>query len=139
MVLNRLTGLLVSITGAILLFWITPNHTETGDYDWLQPNTLPDILAIAAMIGGLVQFIAPTGEAKLEIKQTLRVGLLFGMAFGAVLLMEYLGFLVVAPVFALAIMLIIGERRPLWLLTGVILAPAFLWVATVVILKRPLP
>jgi putative tricarboxylic transport membrane protein len=57
----------------------------------------------------------------------------------AVYLMQRFGFFYIAPVLALAVMLFIGERRPWWLLTGVIAAPALIWLIVEKLLERPLP
>ena len=52
--------------------------------------------------------------------------------------MAGVGFALVAPVLALAIMLLIGERRPWWLAVGALAMPAMIWVFVVQILGRPL-
>ena len=52
--------------------------------------------------------------------------------------MASFGFVLVAPVLAFAIMVLIGERRPGWLVTGALVMPAMIWVFVVQILGRPL-
>ena len=53
--------------------------------------------------------------------------------------MSWFGFVYVAPVLALIIMLMIGERRPFWLIAGVAAMPAAIWVLVAVVLERALP
>jgi putative tricarboxylic transport membrane protein len=53
--------------------------------------------------------------------------------------MSRFGFVYVAPGLALVVMLFIGERRPVWLLSGIIAAPALIWLIVEQLLERPLP
>jgi len=53
--------------------------------------------------------------------------------------MSRFGFVIVSPVLALAIMLLFGERRPIWLALGCVGMPAIIWLLVVQILERPLP
>ena len=50
-----------------------------------------------------------------------------------------LGFVIVSPFLAFAIMLIFGERRPGWLALGCVGMPAAIWFLVVQVLERPLP
>jgi len=49
------------------------------------------------------------------------------------------GFVYVGPALALAIMLMIGERRPIWLVAGFVAMPALIWFLVVQVLGRALP
>ncbi len=49
------------------------------------------------------------------------------------------GFVVASAFLALAIMLIFGERRPVWLALGSVGMPAAIWFLVVQVLERPLP
>ncbi len=137
--LNRISGIVFAFAGLLLIFWIIPHHTETTDFGWLKPATLPNILSIVMVILGLVHFCFPTGKADLDGPLTLHVILMLILCLTALFLMKYIGFIYVAPVLALVVMGLIGERRPIWLVTGVILAPVSLWAVVVFVLKRSLP
>ena len=139
MTLNRLSGLVVAGAGAVLLFWIIPIQTETVDSGWLRPATLPNITSIVIIITGLIHFIFPTGKEEFDWGLFLRVCMFFVISLLALYLMKLLGFLVGAPALVLAVMLLIGERRWLWLISGVVLIPAVIWVAVALLLDRPLP
>ena len=139
MTLNRLSGLVVAGAGAVLLFWITPTQTELVDSGWLRPATLPNITSIAIIITGLIHFIFPSGKEEFDWRLFLRVGMFFVICLLALYLMKLLGFLAGAPALVLAVMLLIGERRWLWLISGVVLIPAVIWVAVAQLLDRPLP
>ena len=134
-----MSGLVVAIAGAILLFWIIPNHTETVDSGWLRPATLPNITTIVIIIMGLIQLVFPSGKETFEITLFLRLSVFFVISLFALYLMHLLGFLVAAPILVLVLMIIIGERRLLWLVSGIVFIPAAIWVAVDILLDRPLP
>lgn len=134
-----MSGLVVAVAGAILFFWVIPNHTEPADSVWLKPATLPNITSIIIIIAGAIHFIFPTGKAEFGVAFSLRVGLFFVISSMGLYLMSLIGFILAAPLLVLVIMIIIGERRPLWLVAGIILLPASIWFCVDFLLNRPLP
>ena len=139
MTLNRLSGLVVVILGAILFFWIIPDQTEIADSGWLKPATLPKITSITIILSGVIHFIFPTGKAEFDVAFSLRVGLFFVISVIGLYLMNLIGFVLAAPILILVIMIIVGERRPLWLVSGIILLPASIWFCVNLLLNKPLP
>jgi putative tricarboxylic transport membrane protein len=139
MTLNRLSGLFSVVAGMILLFWVIPHQTETVDYGWLKPATLPKITAVIIIIAGLIHFIFPKGTAHIDFPVAAKAALFLGIGVAGLWLMHLAGFIFAAPVLMLVMMLKVGERRWQWLLSGVILLPAFIWLCVDFLLKRPLP
>ena len=139
MTLNRISGLVVAVFGAILLFWIIPHHTETVDFGWLRPATLPIITAVIIILSSIVHFIFPAGKAEFDVSLALRAGLCFVISLIALSLMHLAGFLIAAPLLVMVLMLLIGERRPLWLILGIVVIPLAMWSSIVLLLDRPLP
>ena len=139
MLLNRISGLIVVIIGIILYFWLIPLHTESGDYGWLKPTTLPNVTAIIVLVAGMVHFIFPTGKAEFDLAFSGRVGLFFLVGVFGLYLMSIFGFIIVAPILVMALMLMVGERRLLWLSTGIVALPGLIWFLVGVLLNRPLP
>ena len=139
MTLNRLSGVVVAVFGIILLFWIIPRHTETVDYGWLRPATLPVITAVIVIITSLVHLIFPTGKAEFDVPLALRAGLFFVISLIGLYVMHLAGFLVAAPLLVMVLMVLIGERRPLWLVAGIVVLPLAMWSSIVLLLGRPLP
>ena len=139
MTLNRLSGLVATLAGIILLFWVIPNQTETVAFGWLKPNTLPNMITIVIIILGLFHFILPSGKAEFDIKLALRIGLFFMITMASLHFMSVVGFLIAAPIMVMIVMILIGERRPLWLVSGIVLGPAAIWAAVDLLLNRPLP
>lgn len=137
--LNRISGAVVAVLGLILLFWIIPRHTEPVDYGWLRPTTLPNATAMVVLIASVIHVLFPTGKAEFDARLALRAGLFFVISTAGLYLMRHAGFLIAAPVLVLVLMLVIGERRPLWLFAGIVLVPLGIWSSIELLLKRSLP
>jgi putative tricarboxylic transport membrane protein len=138
MTLNRISGLVVAVFGIILLFWIIPRHTEPVDYGWLRPATLPNVTAIVVIISSIIHIIFPSGKAEFDGQLAMRAGLFFMISLAGLFLMHHVGFLIAAPLLVTVLMLLVGERRPLWLATGIVLVPLGIWSAIELLLKRSL-
>ncbi len=136
---NRLSGLVVFLLGLAIIFILIPVATETVDYGWLRPATLPTIAASVISAAGLLHLLFPQGRIELNVASVLRAVLFLMIAVAGLWGMSHFGFTIAAPLMMLVIMLIIGERRWPWLLTGVVLLPAFIWLCIDFLLNRPLP
>ena len=121
------------------MLWIIPNHTEIDELATLKPATLPYITATIVLIMGLLQVVFPGGKAEFDLKNTLQVGFYFALSLAGLYLMSLIGFLIAAPILILLVMILIGERRPLWLVSGVILMPLSIWASIELLLNWPLP
>jgi putative tricarboxylic transport membrane protein len=138
MTLNRLSGVFVAVFGFLLLFWIIPRHTEPVDYGWLRPATLPKVTAIVIIVSGIIHALFPSGKAELDVQPATRAGLFFVVSLAGLFAMHHLGFLIAAPLLAMVLMLMVGERRPVWLFAGVVMVPLGIWSSIELLLKRPL-
>ena len=136
---NRLSGIFVFLFGVLIFFVLIPLQTETVDYGWLRPATLPSVAAAIICVAGLVQCAVPRGTAQLRLGEGARALLFLVLGLGGLWGMHVFGFMIAAPTMMLVIMLVIGERRWLWLITGTVLLPAFIWFCIDFVLKRPLP
>lgn len=136
---NRLSGLVVFLLGLAIFFILIPIETETVDYGWLRPATLPSIAAVVISFGGLFHLALPNGKVDLKLRTTLKALFFLSAAIASLWGMSRFGFIVTAPLMMLGIMLAIGERRLLWLFVGSALLPAFIWFCIEFLLKRPLP
>lgn len=134
-----MSGLAVSVFGLALLLWLIPEHTETVDYGWMRPDTLPKACAWGLLALGLVQTAVPRGGVALDGGEVLWVAVLVVLSGIAIWAMGRVGFLVVAPVFAAVLVALIRERRWPWILAAVAGAPALTWLVVSVLLNRPLP
>ncbi len=138
MTANRISGLAVAAFGLLLLWLVIPANTESADYG-MQPSTIPNLCAGALLLFGLAQAAFPAGAVKIAGREHLRVAMFAATAFLALWGMSVLGFVVAAPLFALAVMLLVGERRPIWIAAGVVAVPGIIWLVAVPLLDRTLP
>ena len=136
---NRLSGLAVALVGITLLTVIIPNQVEVVDYGWVRPETVPNAMAIALILLGLAQAVSAIGTMSWRIGPALRALGFLAITTAAVWAMGRFGFVVAAPVMMLVLMLLIGERRPLWLGLGVLAMPAAIWWTVIRLLDRTLP
>ncbi|MBN2062177.1 MAG: tripartite tricarboxylate transporter TctB family protein [Deltaproteobacteria bacterium] len=140
MTLNRISGLVFAVMGAVLMFWIIPSQTEAAlDFGWLNPTTLPRITSVIIILAGLIHFVLPAGNAELDVKLSLRMGLFFLVACVGLYVMKLIGFVYTAPPLILAIMIMVKEHRVLWLSLGVIGLPFSMWFCIEFLLDTPLP
>ena len=136
---NRLLGLFFAVFGLLLLVVVIPQHTEVIDYGWMRPQTVPNAMAMVIAVSGLILALRPRGAVAFEWHRAGRAAQYLALVAAGVYLISRFGFELTAPLLALAIMLLIGERRPLWLAVGVVGIPFAIWLAVPVFLDRPLP
>ncbi len=136
---DRWSGLVCLLFGVALYVAIIPWQVETVSYGWLRPRTLPRALAVIIALCGLWLMLVPSGDARPVGTPWLRAGLFAGLLIAGLWLISRLGFVWVAPVLALAIMVLSGERRPLWLVLGAAGLPLAIWWTVTVLLERTLP
>lgn len=136
---DRLSGAFFFLAGLALYFHVIPNYVDVVDYGAIHPATMPNALAILLSICGAALILRPTAQQPPDLRLMLRAGLYLAVLVAGIAAMSWFHFVYVAPPLALAIMLLIGERRPLWLLTGVAVIPFLIWLVVRVALDRSLP
>lgn len=136
---DRMTGAFFLILGLALFFYVIPEYVEDPDGGNLSPRTMPNVVAwVLAVCGGLL-VIKPTDHAAPDMRFFAQATVFVVVLGAAIYAMTWVGFLYVAPVLALMIMLMLGERRPLWLAAGVVVVPAAIWFLVTQLLERALP
>ena len=136
---DRLTGGFFLIFGLAMFFLVIPDYVEDARGGNLSPRTMPNVVAwVIAVCGGLLM-VKPTNHAPPGRRFFVQAAVYVAVLAGAIYAMSVVGFLYVAPVLALVLMLMIGERRPLWLGIGVVLMPAAIWFLVTQLLERALP
>ncbi len=139
MIANRLSGVATALFGIALYALVIPYGTETVDGGLMAPQTLPNIAALIIAASGAVQAVLPAGVIDLAPNRMARAALYAALAAAAVWALGYLDFRIVAPVYVLTQMLMVGERRPVPLALGAIALPLAIWAVIVLALDRPLP
>ena len=136
---DRASGLFFVLFGLVLYFAIIPTFVEQVEGGWVYPNTIPNAVAIILVVCGALLSLRPTNHHLQEVSEFVKVAIYFGFLLIGLLVMGRFGFVFTAPLIALIIMLMIGERRPFWLTMGVVVLPASIWVLVVQVLDRALP
>lgn len=136
---DRVSGAFFLLLGLALFFLIIPAQVETPDGGNLAPETVPKYIAIVIAVCGALMVIKPTEHQTQDLRAFMLTGAYTGVLAIGIYAMSLFGFEYVAPVLSLAIMLMIGERRPLWLVAGVIVMPLLIWFLVTYPLGRSLP
>ena len=135
---DRLSGAFFLLAGLALVFLVIPAFVDDVQDGNIAPATLPVLLSWVIAGGGAWLVVKPSGFRAPPHRQMVRAGLVVGILAGAVGLMSVIGFMLVSPVLALVLMLIGGERRPLWLVAGALVMPALIWFCVAFLLGRVL-
>lgn len=136
---DRASGAVISLFGVLLYFVVIPASVEAVDDGWVLPATIPNAIAILLCLCGVLLMIKPTTHRPPRRVEMQKAALYFTLLGLGLLAMSHLGFVLTAPVIALGLMLLIGERRPFWLILGVAALPATIWFIVVHLLDRALP
>jgi putative tricarboxylic transport membrane protein len=136
---DRATGAFFLIFGLAMYFLIIPAQVDLGEEGNLAPDTLPNAVAMVVAVCGLLLVLRPTDHEPQNTRYFIRTGLFVLILAVSIYAMSIFGFVYVAPLLALALMLMIGERRPGWLAAGVLGMPVFIWAFVTQILERALP
>lgn len=136
---DRIAGLLIFSLGLFVYAVLIPWQVETVEYGAMHPETMPKIIAVILAISGLVLMVRPGPAITTIHMRWIRMAMFVAVLFAGLFALTRFGFIYTAPPLALAIMLMIGERRPLWLSLGTAGMPLLIWFAVAYLLERPLP
>lgn len=136
---DRASGLFFFFSGLLSYFYVIPTFVETADSGSLHPDTFPNALSLLIAVCGLIVVVKPTRHRLHNPRDMLMSSIYFGLICLALLAMSLVGYVAVSPFLALALMLLIGERRWLWLVAGVVIMPTVIWFIVEVLLERGLP
>ncbi len=136
---DRLSGAFFLIFGLAMYFAIIPAFVEQIDGRNLAPDTMPNVAAIAIAVCGALLILRPTTHEAPDLRYFMIATAFIVLLAGGVYAISWVGFEFVAPPLALVIMLMIGERRPFWLLMGTFVMPAAIWFLVTQVLERALP
>lgn len=139
MSVDRVSGLIFFVFGLVMYALVNPVFIEDVETGNIRPETVPNWLALIIAGCGALLALRPTDHRATDLRQTLRAAMFLAVLSAGIWAMSHLGFVVVGPPLALGLMLLIGERRPLWLALGAAGMPAIIWLLVDVLLDRPLP
>lgn len=136
---DRIAGLVLASLGLVLLLVVFPIQIEAGDDGSIDPDTVPNAIAAFLVVCGVLLAIKRGEQTKRDVRELMLVLLYLAIIAAGLFAISHFGFLIVSPFLALAIMLIFGERRPIWLALGCLGMPALIWFLVIHVLERSLP
>ncbi|MFY0621011.1 MAG: tripartite tricarboxylate transporter TctB family protein [Pelagimonas sp.] len=136
---DRASGLGVFVLGLMLYFVVIPGQIETVNEGWMRPNSLPNVLALVLMACGLLLQLRATAHRIENPREMAMAALYFVVLALGLAAISLLGFTYAAPILAASVMLLMGERRPIWLGLGIFGTPLVIWLVVEQALGRVLP
>lgn len=136
---DRLSGTFFLLFGLGMYFLVNPNFIESVDGGNIDPDALPNVVSIVIAVCGALLAFKPTAHELQDLRSMGRACLYVVLLSIGIFAMSKFGFEFVAPVLALSMMWLIGERRWLWLILGTVAMPALIWFLVVHALGRSLP
>ena len=136
---DRISGAFFFLFGLAMYFAIIPTYVETAEGGNIAPETLPNIVSLVICACGAWLVLKPTAHQTQNSMLFFGTGTYIAVLACAIYAMSWFGFTFIAPVLALIIMMMIGERRAFWLTFGAVGIPSLIWVFVTQILDRSLP
>ena len=136
---DRASGLFFFVAGTAFYLFVIPANVEPITGGSIHPDTFPNALSLLIALCGLALVFKPTGHRVQGAREMALAVVYFGVICLSLFAMVFMGYAVVSPALALILMLLIGERRAVWLVAGSAVMPAIIWVLVEVVLERGLP
>lgn len=137
--INRIAAATLLAFAALFLFMIIPAQVDSASYGWMRPRTMPYICVAAIGVLSLCLLVFPKGHVDPAAKQNLWAFLILVGLGVALWAMSVFGFLIIAPILAMALVFVLRENRPLWILISVLAVPGIIWFVVEWLLGRSLP
>lgn len=136
---DRIQGIVVLGFGCALLLWLVPAHVTSMPGDPLDPSLFPRIAGWIIAVLGLAQIVFAKSDAPVpSMGEVFGFACFIGALVVAALLLPELGFLPVACGLMIASLLLLRERRPIWMALTLLGVPLFVWFLFAVLLSRSL-
>ena len=136
---DRISGAFFFLFGLAMYFLVNPNYIESVDGGNIAPDSLPNVVSVIICFCGGILVVKPTSQQVRDLRSMTRTAMYICLLAAGVYAMSWFGFEYVAPILALAIMVMIGERRLPWLFLGVVGMPVLIWFLVTHALGRALP
>jgi putative tricarboxylic transport membrane protein len=136
---DRVSGAFFFMFGLAMYFVVNPNYIETVASGNIAPATFPNVISIVIAVSGAILVLKPTNQRVRDVRSMTITAIYAALLAVGIYAMSWFGFEYVAPVLALTIMWIIGERRPFWLGLGAVGMPVIIWFLVTQVLGRALP
>ncbi len=129
---DRLSGLFFLCVFLLYGWFIEDIYLDFwAEEEFFTARTFPTLIAIGGVVVSLLLIITPAIKVQFRAIEPMRAfqcALLLGLMVIYGLTLEILGFLLCTALFLLGCSLVLGERRPLYLLFGTLPLPVFFYV-----------
>lgn len=141
------TGAILCVLGLFTIFYLIPTQTEYGEDFHLQPGLYPTVAACVITAMGALLFLTrflggaqydsdKPGFTMANLIHVVIMAVLLGLAL---FLFDQIGFVFTGMLLIAALMLYIGEYRPLYLAGAAVVTPLVLYGVFELLLEMPLP
>jgi hypothetical protein len=142
------SGVAFCVFSLLLLFWIIPSQTESGQWHGLAPSFIPMVIAGGmglSAVGLLVQSLLsretageeePSPIGRRELAMT---AISVGIIFVGLLVTSRVGMWLGGPLTIAALMIFMGQRRWSVVVPTSILPVAAVYILATFVLRSPLP
>lgn len=137
---ERIAGGLAVLFGVFLLLVLTPWQVKSYGGGMSDPTLFPDIAAtLLVLLGALQIAVPPPAEAPADRRELGRAAAVVALTGASLAVMHGLGYLPAGFLLMAGLLLLMRERRVLWLVAATLGLPLAIWALFVVVLERPLP
>jgi len=146
--MNFYLSLSLIALGLILVFWVIPSQSASGERYGLPPSTLPIACTVLIIVFSVLLMFQnrpgtwdkkEAGANPLTPRILRHIALYFGISIAGVLTMKYLGFTAGGVLTIAAAMISAGRHSPLSIAIWALGAPAALYIVLWYGLRMPLP
>lgn len=138
MSISRISAAVIATVCALFLVFVLPGQVDPFGFGLIRSIHLPFAALVLMTISAVVMFFESDLELKIESEFMIKMIAVTGFSIIALGSLLFVNFEFSMPFFALVVMLLVGERRWYWLLSG-FAVPVLVWVLVEIVLGRPLP
>lgn len=139
-------GIVLFAFSLVMIFVVIPMETAEGVWHGLSPYVYPITMMAGIAVASLLlvlQGLRSRGEAEAEVPLSLRQLAMFGLVgvlvLGGAIAIDFFGVWIGGPALIAAIMLFMGERRPIRLVATSIVPVGAVYLLVLHVLGSPLP
>lgn len=137
---DRIVGIVVASVGVWLLAYGIEAGVEGRDLTFPGPLLFPQLAAWIFVVGGVIQAIrAKPGRELPSPREASRYILVSILIVIMALLMDNFGYIVGGVALLAAMMVVVYEKRWIWIGVAVVAVPLGIWAFFVLLLQRALP
>ena len=147
--LDLYAGVILTVTGLALVFFIIPMHTREGMFFGLPPTFFPQLLAwgmtacaVALTVQSALRLKAQGGSSRpmpLSWGTLGMFAILAGTVLVGIVAIDNFGMVWGAPALIAVLMLLLGDRNPIRIVATALIPVSFIYYLAIYVLQTPVP